>query len=202
MKMSVFEKTYRDYLHRIGQIDLQAVAGPLGIEAEKGLVFIRLFSKEYRVSGEGILDSGGQRPDLDVCVVLSRYLLMCPGETPEGEKWFSFRDFKDTGPLTVYFKNEVERAVERIFSGDLPHLKEASRALGGKKTGIEAAYDLAVRFDALPRVPLLLIFNDGDEEFPSKCSVLFKETAESYLDGECLAILGKLLFTSLQSASM
>jgi hypothetical protein len=41
---------------------------------------------------------------------------------------------------------------------------------------------------ALPRISLLLLFNDGDEEFPAKCTVLFQRHAEYYLDPECLAI--------------
>jgi hypothetical protein len=42
-------------------------------------------------------------------------------------------------------------------------------------------------------VPLLLLFDDVDEEFPAQCKVLFERRSEHYLDPECLAIIGRLL---------
>lgn len=198
---SIFEKTYHGYLARIGEIDFKAVENVLGVKSGEDTIEVFLFQTSYRVSAGGISDPGGDRPSLDVCVILSRYLLMCPEETPVGGNWVSFRDFKDTGPLTVYFENEVERAVVRLFEGDLEALKAACRGVGGHAPDIEPDYDAVFQFDALPRVQLLLLFNDRDEEFPARCSVLFKSSAEKYLDGECLAILGRLLFTSLQEES-
>jgi hypothetical protein len=52
----------------------------------------------------------------------------------------------------------------------------------------------------LPRVPLLLLFNDADDEFPAACSVLFERRAAGYLDMECLAMLGMQLARRLASA--
>lgn len=62
------------------------------------------------------------------------------------------------------------------------------------------SYDLAAQFVALPRVPLLLLFNDADDEFPARCSVLFQEHADRYLDPECLAMLGRRLYARLERA--
>ena len=58
-----------------------------------------------------------------------------------------------------------------------------------------------MQFAALPKVPLLLLFNDADDSFGAQCSVLFHRSADQYLDGECLAMLGRLLFTSLDKAA-
>jgi len=199
---SVFERTYEDYLTRIAKIDLKAVEKMLGAKYSEGTIEIVLFETPYRVSAQGISDPGGDKPSLDVCVALSKYLLMCPEETPVGENWVSYRDFKDTGPLTVYFENEVERAIVRHFEGNLGSLETSCKTAGGYAPDIDPDYDAAIQFNALPRIPLLLLYNDGDEEFPAKCSVLFKASAEKYLDGECLAMLGRLLFTRLRDASL
>jgi hypothetical protein len=48
-------------------------------------------------------------------------------------------------------------------------------------------------FEALPRVRIYLIFNDADEDFPADCSLLFEKQAASYLDMECLAMIGMVL---------
>ncbi len=110
----------------------------------------------------------------------------------------SFRDLKDAGPLTTYFSHDVERAIAQKFSGRLDDLKEASKALGGYPPDIELSYELAIQFDSLPRIPILMLYNDADDEFSATCSVLFERRAERYLDPECLAMVGALLFASLK----
>jgi hypothetical protein len=47
-----------------------------------------------------------------------------------------------------------------------------------------------MRLPALPRIPILLLFNGADEEFPARCPMLLDRRAGKYLDMECLAIAG------------
>ena len=60
------------------------------------------------------------------------------------------------------------------------------------------SYDLCMQFNALPKIPVLMLFNDADKEFPAQCAVLFERRAEKYLDMECLAMVGMLLFEYLK----
>jgi len=94
----------------------------------------------------------------------------------------------------------VERAIATFFSGRLDDLKAACDKVGGALPGMDVHYNLARQFHGLPRVPLMMLFNDRDEEFPAHCSVLFERRAERFLDAECLAIIGRLLFTNLKKA--
>jgi hypothetical protein len=59
------------------------------------------------------------------------------------------------------------------------------------------AYDVAFRFEALPRIGMLLLFNDADDEFGAESRVLFERRTETYLDMECVAILGARLAAGL-----
>jgi hypothetical protein len=199
-KNSVFEKTYKYYIAQVAEIDFKPIEQKLGVHAEGNDVTISLFGKPHKVSKNGITNPEGKRPSLDICVILCKYLLLCPDVYPREKEWVSFRDLKNSGPLTSYFANDVERAIAVCFAGRLDDLKEASKLLGGYPPDIEVAYDLAMQFDALPRVPVMLLFNDADDEFPAKSSVLFERRAEKYLDAECLAMVGRLLFTSLKKA--
>lgn len=199
-KSSVFEKTYKDYLAQLAQIDLRSVERPLGVRAEGDGILIPIFGEFYTISENGITDPFGNQPPLDVCVMLCRYLLLCPAGTHHERDWVSYRDLKDSGPLTVYFRNDVERAIADHFRGKLDALKDACKRLRGYPPNIQVSYDLSMQLDALPRVPLILLFNDADDEFTARASVLFERRAESYLDPECLAMAGRLLFTHLKKA--
>ena len=199
-KASIFEKTYKDYIAQVAGIDLKSIEQKLGVQVNGNEIAIPLFGKPHKVSESGITDLLGEQPSLDICVILCKYLLLCPDVYPKEKEWVSFRDFKDSGPLTSYFANDVERAIATYFAGRLDDLKEASKTLAGHPPDIEVAYDLAMQFDALPQVPVILLFNDVDEEFPAKSSVLFERRAEKYLDAECLAMVGSRLFTCLKKA--
>jgi hypothetical protein len=56
-----------------------------------------------------------------------------------------------------------------------------------------ASYDLSVRFKALPKLPVILQFNDADEILPANSTLLFYEDAQEYLDLRSLAVIGTYL---------
>ena len=190
---AVFEETYNDYLSRIAGIDLAAAAASLGASLDDGRAGIPLLNRTYRVSKEGIAREDGKRPKLGTCVILSKYLLLCPPVEPTRTDWASYRDFKDAGPLATYWANEVESALVDAFEGRTADLEKAAEKLGGYAPDEDFPYDVCRCFDALPKIPMLMLFNDVDDEFPAKCTVLFQASAEAYLDGECLAMLGAQL---------
>jgi hypothetical protein len=129
-----------------------------------------------------------------VSVVLLKYLILSPGQVPpSGEDWVSYKDFKDAAPFVTGFVNHSERAIARNFSGRLEQLRAAARSLGAVPPSLELSYEFTGQIQALPQIPLLLLFNDEDEDFPAQCSLLFQRRAEKFLDMECLAIIGWLL---------
>lgn len=199
-KESVFKKTYENYLAQVDETDFNSVKQKLGVEVENNEMIIPLFGKLYKVSAAGISDPGGKQPMFDICVILCKYILLCPQISPKEKDWVSFRDLKDSGPLTSYFANDVERAIAAHFNGRLDDMKNACRTLKGYLPDIEVSYDLSIQFDALPKLPVVMLFNDADDEFPAKCSVLFETRAENYLDPECLSMVGRCLFTYLKKA--
>jgi hypothetical protein len=194
----VFEETYRNYLGQVAKIDLKAIAQKLGVQIKGDELIVPLFNRTYSVSSSAVVDLSGEKPPLEACVVLCKYLLLCPETIPAEETWVCYRDLKDAGPLTVFFANNVEQAIADHFACGIDPLEKACRNLGGFSIKNKYPYDLCVRIVALPRVPLLMLYNDTDEEFPAKCSVLFERRSEKYLDCECLAILGALFVANLK----
>jgi hypothetical protein len=195
---TIFEKTYADYVAQLRDMVFETLQDKLGVSLVGQELVIPLFGKLFKVSKEGLSDPSGERPAFDVCIILLKYILLCPDTEPVEKQWASFRDMKDSGPLTVYFSNEVEHAIVNHFEGRLVALKNAGQKLNGYSPDMPLSYDLALQFDILPKIPVLLLFNDGEEVFPAACSVLFEHRAESYLDAECLSMVGRRFFTSLK----
>jgi len=200
-KSSVFEETYANYLAEICRLDFKKIADRLGAEIVGQELIIPFFDKPIRVSTAGISESSGGRPNFSVCVVLFKYLLLCPDHDPAGNDWVSFKDFKDSAPFAGAFFNHTEIPLAKYFSGRLKALDAACRRIQGHPPAATFPYDLCMQFTALPKIPLLMLFNDADEEFPAQCAVLFEKRAENYLDMECLAMVGMLLFEHLKRAA-
>jgi hypothetical protein len=201
-KAPVFEETLRNYLAQVARIDPAGIADTLAITVEQGEAVIPFLGKTYRVSRAGVRDASGAEPIHAVSTVLCRYLLLAPSRFPlSGEDWVSYKDFKDAAPFVGGFVNNSERAVARCFSGRLDRLVEAARQLQAGPPGLDLSYQFAGQVQALPRIPLLLLFNDEDEDFPAQCTLLFQQRAEKFLDMECLAIIGWLLADSLAQAA-
>ena len=197
-KSSVFDETYNKYLAQIAELDFKKIADQLGAEMAGDELIIPFFGKSHRISPAGITEPSGSRPNFSVCVILFKYLLLCPDHDPVENEWLSFKDFKDSAPFSGAFVNYTEAPLAKYFSGHLKDLEAACRGIHGHPPAATFSYDLCMQFKALPKIPVLLLFNDADDEFAAQCMVLFERRAENYLDMECLAMVGMLLFEYLK----
>jgi hypothetical protein len=199
----IFEKHYTDYLKRMTALNMEAIAPILGLELDGDRWQLPFFNTMYWVSEDGLETSQGERPDYIVTVVLAQYLLRCPSQSHHDPEWVSFKDFKLTSHFTNqnFFASDTERAIAAHFANKLKALKNACTTVGGYPEAVSVACDLAVRFDALPHLSLLLLFSDSDDEFPASCTVLFQKHAELYLDPESLAVCGAHLARLLKKTS-
>ena len=197
---SVFKETYSNYLNQISQLNLKDIEEKLGIQVYENEAIVKVFDESYRVSGNGIIGPLEKQASFSICIILSKYFLLCPDLPACKKGWVSYRDFKDSGPLLKFYANDVERPIADLFSGKIDALKKAGKTLGGYPPTFELSYDFCMQFDVLPKIPLLLQYNDADKDFSATCSVLFQNDAENYLDAECLAMVGALLFARLKKA--
>lgn len=196
MTNSIFKQNYDHYLEQIGNLDLAARQWNLGITVNQGVSVVPFFNKQYQVSKLGI--SG----DLSYAakVVLLKYLLMCPLEMPVGgTDWIPYREFKDSGQSQgAGLSDYVAQKIAERFTGKLDQLQDACDRLGGVPPQTKYPHDLAFEFQALPRVPVLLLFNDAEEGFPAQVTILYQRRAENFLDAECRVMLDGYLLENLK----
>jgi len=197
--LDIFAQHYRHYCRRLAEVDLARTAEILGLTLNGARVGIPFFNQTYWTAPQGITDAAGRQPSYAICVILAKYLLLCPERIYADPQWTAFQDFKKTSHFTNvnYFKSDTEMPLAKRFSGNLGGLSVACEALGGSDDTVEMPYDLCRVIPALPRISLLLLFNDADEEFPAKGTVLFPKHAEHYLDPESLAMTSAFLVRCL-----
>jgi hypothetical protein len=137
--------------------------------------------------------TGDKLPDF-LQALLLYYFAVADG-TPLTDNWVSFADLPDGRMYNQAFQgysgDEIVRQLGKISpTAALDAFKSTCLALGGKPLDIGSASFI---FPALPRLPLLITFWLGDEDFPSSCKILFDSSASHYLPIDGCAIIGSQL---------
>lgn len=198
-KVHVFEKTLNAYQGRLMSMDWDRLESSHFFNVTDKSLSLPFLNEVFHVSEKGIFTSKGDIAPFDVSVVIFNYLLMFNEDRADRKDWVSYRDIKGSGPLSVYFSDNVEKKIASAFAEKGPMIMNACLALGGDKPSIELVYDVVMSFNALPSIRLLLLFNHEDEDFPASCKVLFSAGVDHYLDPESLAILASIFASRICS---
>lgn len=136
----------------------------------------------------GYSNSDDVLPDFQQTLLLY-YLVTADGASPTG-KWVSFADLPGGRMYNQAFQGYSGNELSKTIKLDLEGFKNACKLAGGEFIDIGNASYI---FQALPRVPLMVTYWLGDDEFPSSCKILFDESATHYLPIDVCAILGSTL---------
>jgi len=118
-----------------------------------------------------------------------RYLHTADG-TSLADRWISYRELPDGMFYNQAFQGYSGARLVQTFGNELARFKEAAIKAGGEELALG---DAAFMFQALPRVPLGVIYWLGDEEFAPYANVLFDASAGHYFSTDGLAVLGREL---------
>ena len=184
----IFHEVYPDLLSRAKLMDLSQKFNILGIKKSGSLFVFDFFNRQLVFDGDDLFDTTGADLTPAVKVVLCTYLLMCPEKELKSDgKLVTFREFSDAGPLFSRFTENTAKIIQTSFSNQLEALSLRCLKSGGTILANQS-YDISVRFRALPKIPIILNLNDADELMPANAGFLYRDTADTYLDLQCLII--------------
>jgi hypothetical protein len=143
----------------------------------------------------GCNDKDDPLPDFQLAMLM--YYLLTADGAPLTGRWVSFADLPDGRVYDTAFQGYSGDVIAKAFGLDLNGFKSACGKTGGASVEVGSASFI---FQALPRVPLMLTYWQGDEDFPSSCKVLFDESASHYLPIDACAILGGMLTRKIITA--
>lgn len=185
-----YEIVYQELRKRLKDLDLEKAGEKVGAHVlGNGEIEIPFFNEPYILSVHGIRDGRGKEPNESERIVLCHYVLR-QGDGRLEDEWVSYRDFKDSSFFMHFFQENVHKILAKTFNGRVDALAEAAERTGGRTHDGGLRADGTWHIQALPFIPLFLVFYDGDEEFPAEARLLFDRSAPIWLDAECLAVLG------------
>jgi hypothetical protein len=184
------EQALQALLGTMKKVDLGTQAERCGgqLDGEGPGVRLPFLDGTYLVTREGVISEGGPEPTVWVKVFLLIYLTRANGRAPTGD-WVSYRELPNTVSKSKSFEDCATR-VSRAFEGRLDRLEEVVNSLGGMPDQFGSA-DRCYRFQILPRVPMLLLFWDRQEEFAARASLLLDRQVLDYLDQEAIVFMAE-----------
>jgi hypothetical protein len=158
---------------------------------------VPFFGEDHMVSypGGGVARADGGPVGGMAEMIILHYLVGADG-TAVAEHWVSYRDLPGARYHEPAFIAEVEGPLSRGLAGHLDSLRPWAKR---NARPLELPGDMAIAWDVLPRVPLLIIFNEADEEFGASARVLFDISAPGYLPTEDLSVLAEIAVERLMA---
>ncbi len=136
------------------------------------------------------LDGATREPVNTNTQALLLYHLCSTNGAPVIGRWVSFRELPDGGFYHQAFQGYTGREIAKRFQNDLGAFERAASQLGGQRYEVG---DAAYTFRGLPRVPVLVVYWLGDEDFPPSARILFDASAGHHLPIDACALLGSTL---------
>ena len=137
--------------------------------------------------------AGAEEPPRDahvsIQIVVLHHLLTADG-TPPADRWLAFRELPDGLFYAQAFAGHAEGLLAEKLGADLDGFRRAAESLGGTPLDLANA---AYRFQAFPRLAMVALLWEGDEDFPAQARILFAGHAGHYLPTEDLAGIGDWL---------
>jgi len=140
----------------------------------------------------------GEEPSSFIQALILTYLVTADGTTPSS-RWVAFRELPDGMFYAQAFRGYAEERLARAMKqGEPDTFHRACQKLHGQPLEIG---DAGYSFEVLPRIHLAAVYWLGDEEFASRVSILFEDTAPHYMPTDGLAILGSQLVGAISKAA-
>jgi hypothetical protein len=159
-------------------------------QTPKGTLQMSLLWEAYEIDPAGYAirrADTSQTPTEFTQALILTYLVTADGTPPSGQ-WIAYRDLPDGMFYAQAFRGYAEnRLVRELGEDGLDAFCQSAARLGGE--GIEIG-DAGYAFQMLPRVRIGAVYWLGDEDFPSRASILFEDTGPHYMSTDGLAVLG------------
>jgi hypothetical protein len=173
----------------------ERIGGQLVDRDGRPVLELPYFNHSIFISGETVTHHDGTPLTHWEQVFIFNHMAQGGRSHPTG-KWKGLVEFPNTISKIKSMKRHVEEPLKETFKGKTQQLRDAAARLGGQDLTREmGSADVALHFQVLPRVPVMLMFwnADAEDDFEAEAKLLFDETITDHLDIESIMFLSERL---------
>jgi hypothetical protein len=168
--------------------------------AESGVFRLGFWDKEIEISYPAfeMVDPAHNQPLNPGQQALILYYFFTSNGAQLANEWISFTNLQDGLFYSQAFQGYTGRELAKVFQNDLARFERAATQLNGIPYSLG---DAAFEFSVLPKVHLLVVAWQGDEDFPPNYQILFDASVNNFLPTDACAIAGSMLTRRLINSS-
>ena len=168
-------------------------------DSDEGEFSLLLWGNEVSLSYPGFSAQDRRTGNLlsQMDLVLLLYYFNTSDGTAKTWRWISFSELPDGKFYNQAFQGYTGQRLALSFRDDMATFEHAATSLGGTPFPLGSA---SFTFKVLPLISLLVVFWQGDEDFPSSFQILFDASSGHYLPTDAYAIIGSMLTSRLIKA--
>jgi len=171
---------------KIKGLDLKSISKRIGAEVEGDTIVVKLFGMPYKIAKDGsITTEFYKNPWIEI--LLLHYVNSTGGPEPKGE-WVAFSELKSGMIKSSSFRRDCEQPLKELFDRDFKKTEQMLLRFGAKRQKMEGA-SFGWYLKALPKIPVLILYWQRQDDEPSQLKILFDKTADTFLDVESLIFL-------------
>ena len=175
-------------------IDFSKVAEKIGCDwsgNEKDCLLLQFLGRDVELCHDNVHIAGQNVEDPRDQILLYNYVAFGGGEKPIQE-WIGMESLPNSISKVRTLRVYCEERIAEYFTGKTDLLKRLAPLLGAEiQENPEQSCSAAFFIQALPRLPLFVLFWDEEKEdgFPAKVKVLFDQKVLDFLDIESLVFV-------------
>lgn len=184
-----YDQIYESLVPKLSKCDFSEAGKRLGLSLlQNGALSVNFLGREYEISSCGVKLVDGKSVNVNNRSVLAYYVLS-RGINEPAFSYVPLSYFIGTG---VTFSSNVKWLTDplgKTFNGDYVTFNITMCKLGGIFSGRLKSGGYSWLLKILPKIPLQIIYYEGDNEFPCEIQIFFDKNASSFMEFECLAFL-------------
>ncbi|NTU43695.1 MAG: DUF3786 domain-containing protein [Nitrospirales bacterium] len=180
----------------VSGLSFPSIAEGIGAGLDKGSLIIRCLGREFRIGPDGAIETAG--PITPWMKILLLHYVRTAGKGDFAGKWVSFSELKAGMVKASAFQQECEDPMKALFDRDFSRTGEILQGFGAQRQEgfpTEQAYLLFL----LPKIPVVILFWQEEEDFPSRVKIVFDSSADKFLDVETMIFLVEGLVHAAES---
>ncbi len=182
-------------MNEISNLDFNRIYKGIGCELVDSKLILRCMGRIYEIDKDGSIFP---EPEIKWIKILLLHYVRTSGTGDFTGEWISFSDIKGGSVKYSTFERDCVEPLRKLFDGGTLKVVNNLKRLGSAEvSGIPSRY--AIRLDLLPKIRVLILYDERDEEFPSSLRILFDRITDRFLDVESIIFLCEGLVHTLRS---
>ncbi|MDR2501273.1 MAG: DUF3786 domain-containing protein [Treponema sp.] len=199
-----YEQTYEWVISLLKDCDFDEAAARLKLERLGGAIAVNFLGRTYRITKDAVdlvkealvWSAKSEGYDYNLKSVLGYYVL----SQADAEPVYDFCGIGYFSHGIFIRQNWAGNTLSRVFGNDYQKFRVTAEKLGMVFEGEKASGQYSWRYALLPKIPVRVMYYEGDEEFPTKLQILFDKTAIRFYKFEPLAVLHECFKEGLAAA--